>query len=155
MTYRISGLAPAMFRPLYGLTDADLAALGAVRVTADSHPGAPCRIALTDAPVGSAMLLVNHVSQPVGPYRAAHAIFVREGEEVAGDYIDAIPPVFAPRILSLRGFDARGMMADALLTQPGEAVDGILRLFANPAIAVIHAHNAVRGCFAAKVERHP
>ena len=29
----------------------------------------------------------------------------------------------------------------------------IRRLFADPAIAYIHAHNAIRGCFAAAVER--
>jgi hypothetical protein len=46
------------------------------------------------------------------------------------------------------------MMADALLTQPGEADAGIRKLFANPAIATIHAHNATRGCFAAKIERN-
>jgi hypothetical protein len=57
-------------------------------------------------------------------------------------------------VLSLRGFDAEGMMADALLTQPGEADAGIRKLFENPAIATIHAHNATRGCFAAKIERN-
>lgn len=155
MTYRITGLDPAPFRPLYGLNDSELAARGAVRLTVESKPGAPCRISLDDAEPGSTMLLVNHVSHTPGPYRATHAIFVREGEGAVGDFIDNVPPVFTPRILSLRGFDAVGMMVDACLTQRGEAHDGILRLFANPAIAVIHAHNAVRGCFAAKVERHP
>jgi Protein of unknown function (DUF1203) len=155
MTYRITGLDPAPFRPLFGLSDTELRARSAVRIIVDAKPGAPCRISLVDAEVGSAMLLVNHVSHDhPGPYRAAHAIFVREGEEAVGDFIDAIPPVFAPRVLSLRGFDADGMMLDAQLAQPGAAEDGILRLFANPAIAIIHAHNAVRGCFAAKVERH-
>jgi hypothetical protein len=62
--------------------------------------------------------------------------------------------VFEPRVLSLRGFDKDGMMADAILTQPGEADAGIRRLFANPAIETIHAHNATRGCFAAKIERN-
>jgi hypothetical protein len=45
------------------------------------------------------------------------------------------------------------MMADALLTQPGEADAGIRKLFENPAIRTIHAHNAMRGCFSAKIER--
>jgi len=40
------------------------------------------------------------------------------------------------------------------LTQPGEADAGIRRLLADPAIATIHAHNAARGCFAAKIERN-
>ena len=45
------------------------------------------------------------------------------------------------------------MMADALVTQPGEADAGIRKLFDNPKIATIHAHNAARGCFSAKIER--
>jgi hypothetical protein len=100
------------------------------------------------------MLLLNHVSHDVAnPYRASHAIFVTEGATEAGEYVDEVPPVFEPRVLSLRGFDAQGMMADALLTQPGEADAGIRKLFANPKIETIHAHNATRGCFSAKIER--
>ena len=75
------------------------------------------------------------------------------GEERAAEYIDEIPPVFATRVLSLRGFDADGMMAEALLTQPGEADAGIRKLFENPAIETVHAHNAARGCFSARIER--
>jgi hypothetical protein len=46
------------------------------------------------------------------------------------------------------------MMVDAALTQSGEADAGIRKLFENPAITTIHAHNATRGCFAAKIERN-
>lgn len=41
----------------------------------------------------------------------------------------------------------------AALAQPGEADMVIRRLFEGPRRAYIHAHNAVRGCFAAVVER--
>jgi len=78
---------------------------------------------------------------------------VTEGEDRAAEYVDEVPPVFEKRVLSLRGFDADGMMAEAMLTQPGEADAGIRKLFANPEIQTIHAHNATRGCFAAKIER--
>jgi hypothetical protein len=112
-------------------------------------------VSLTDRAIGEKVLLLNHVSHDAAnPYRASHAIFVTEGEEEAAEYFDQIPPVFAKRVLSLRGFDAEGMMAEAILTQPGEAEEGIRRLFANPAIATIHAHNATRGCFAARIERN-
>jgi hypothetical protein len=154
MTYRITGLNPAPFRPLFGLTDDELARLGAVRMTVTGNSGFPCRVSLTDRAPGDQVLLLNHVSHDVaGPYRASHAIFVTEGVEPPAEYVDRVPPVFETRVLSLRGFDADGMMVDALLAQPGAADAGILRLFANPDIACIHAHNATRGCFAAKVER--
>jgi hypothetical protein len=46
------------------------------------------------------------------------------------------------------------MMVDALISQPGEADPAIRKLFDNPEIVAIHAHNAARGCFAAKIERN-
>ena len=153
MTYRITGLDPAPYQPLFGLSDEELASSGAVRMTVDS-PTFPCRVSLTDRAIGETVLLLNHLSHDVAnPYRASHAIFVTEGETQAAEYIDDVPPVFATRILSLRGFDAEGMMAEALLTQPGEADAGIRKLFANPQIVTIHAHNATRGCFSARIER--
>ena len=154
MTYRVKGLDPAQFRHLFGLPDEELANRGIVRMTVDS-PTFPCRISLTDRAVGETVLLLNHTSHDAAnPYRATHAIFVAESEKEAAEYVDQIPPVFEKRVLSLRGFDAEGMMADAVLTQPGEADAGIRKLFANPDIVTIHAHNATRGCFAAKIERN-
>jgi hypothetical protein len=154
VTYRVTGLDPAPFRPLFGLPDEELAKRGVVRMTVDS-PTFPCRVSLTDREIGERVLLLNHVSHDVAnPYRASHAIFVTEGATQAAEYVDRIPPVFEQRVLSLRGFDADGMMADAVLTQPGEADAGIRRLFADPRIATVHAHNATRGCFSAKIERN-
>ena len=154
MTYRIKGLDPAPYKPLFGLSAGDLAEHGVVRMTVDD-PTYPCRVSLTDRAIGETVLLVNHVSHDVAnPYHASHAIFVTEGEENPAEYVDEVPPVFEKRVLSLRGFDADGMMADAVLTQPGEADAGIRKLFANPAIETIHAHNATRGCFSAKIERN-
>jgi len=153
MTYRITGLDPAPYKPLFGLSDEELAARGVVRMTVTSATF-PCRVSLTDRALGETVLLLNHVSHDVaGPYRASHAIFVTEGAAEAAEYVDEVPPVFKPRVVSLRGFDSDGMMAEAVLTQPGEADAGIRKLFDNPAVATIHAHNAVRGCFAARIER--
>jgi hypothetical protein len=154
MTYRITGLDPAPYRHLYGLTNQALAKQGIVRMTVTQKPCFPCRISLTDRDIGESVLLLNHISHDVAnAYRASHAIFVTEGIEAAAQFVDEIPPVFGPRVLSLRGFDKDGMMADAILTQPGEADAGIRKLFEDPAIETIHVHNATRGCFAAKVER--
>jgi hypothetical protein len=155
MTYRISGLDPAPFKPLFGLPDAELAGRGVVRMTVTQKPSFPCRVSLTDRDVGEQVLLLNHVSHDVAnPYRASHAIFVTEGEDRAADYVDEVPPVFATRVLSLRAFGGDGMMIDAMLAQPGEADAAIRHLFGDPAIATIHAHNATRGCFAATIERN-
>jgi hypothetical protein len=45
------------------------------------------------------------------------------------------------------------MMTDAALAQPGEADPVIRRMLANDAVDHIDAHNAIRGCFAARVDR--
>jgi hypothetical protein len=155
MTYRITGIDPAPYRHLFGLSQEELASHGVVRMTVSEKPSFPCRVSLTDRDLGESMLLVNHISHDVSnPYRASHAIFVTEAHEEPAEYVDEVPPVFDMRVLSLRGFDKNGMMADAILTQPGEADSGIRRLFANPEIQTIHAHNATRGCFAAKITRN-
>jgi hypothetical protein len=154
MSYVVRGLDPAPFKPLFGLSDEALAERGVVRMTV-SDPTFPCRVSLTDRAIGEKVLLLNHVSHDVAnPYRAAHAIFVTETEQKPAEYVDRVPPVFEKRVLSLRGFDKKGMMADAILTQPGEADAGIRKLFANPEIETIHAHNATRGCFSARIERN-
>jgi len=138
---------------LFALNDDELAERGIVRMTVNG-PGFPCRISLEDRPLGEQVLLLNHVSHDVAnPYRAAHAIFVGEAEQAA-EFVDQAPPVFETRVLSLRGFDRQGMMADAALAQPGEADAVIRKLFDNPEVETIHAHNAIRGCFSAKIERN-
>lgn len=155
MTYVVRGLDPAPFEPLFALTDEELAKRAILRMTVTNKPGFPCRVSLTDREIGEQVLLLNHVSHDVAnPYRANHAIFVTEGAGSAAEYVDEIPPVFETRVLSLRGFDAEGMMADAIITQPGEADAGIRKLLKNPSIDTIHAHNAARGCFSARIERN-
>ncbi len=153
MTYRITGLDPAPYKPLFKLADEELAKRGIVRMTVTQKPSFPCRISLADREIGESVLLLNHVSHDVAnPYRASHAIFIADAKK--GEFVDEVPPVFEGRVLSLRGFDKEGMMADALLAQPGEADASIRRLLEDPRIETIHAHNATRGCFSAKIERH-
>lgn len=154
MTYRITGLSPDPFVPLFALDDEALAARSARRVRAAASRGFPCRVSLEDAREGEELILLNHTSHDVAtPYRSTYAIYVREGAAPA-DYVDRTPPVFEGRPLGLRGFDGEGMLRDARLALPGEADARIRDLFANPEIAYIDAHNAAHGCFAARVERH-
>jgi hypothetical protein len=154
MTYRIKGLEPAPFAPLFALADAELEAKGMTRMTVD-NPNFPCRVTLRDCDVGDEVILLNHVSHDGdNPYRASHAIFVSKSATEAAAYVDAVAPALDRRILSLRAFDAGGMMVDAALAQPGEADRTIRKLLANPAADHIDAHNAIRGCFAARIERN-
>src|SRR3712207_4004242 len=73
MSFRITGLSPDPFKPLFGLSDEDLAKHGARRYVADKKPGYPDRIEMREAELGETVLLLNHVCQPAEtPYRATH-----------------------------------------------------------------------------------
>jgi hypothetical protein len=153
MTYRIEGLRRADFTALFAMSNAELAAQNAVRVTA-TGPGYPCRVSLEDAKAGEQLILLNYTSHDVTtPYRSAYAIYVRESAEEIAPLIDATPPVFEGRPLGLRAFDADGMLKDAALALPGQADAKIRELFADDNIAYIHAHNAAHGCFSARIDR--
>lgn len=155
MTYQISGLSAEQFAPLFALSDAELAAQGAMRVTAAASRGYPCRVSLEDAGAGEELILLHHTSHDVAtPYRSAYAIYVRQTARQAGPFVDAVPPVFAGRPLGLRGFGNDGLLKDAKLALPDQADLAIRDLFANPDVAYIDAHNAAHGCFSARIERH-
>ncbi len=154
MTYVINGLDPAPFAALFGQSDAVLAARGVKRVVSTSPHGFPCRITLEDVQPGEPLLLLNYEHLPVDtPYRSRHAIFVRDGAMAAARFTDTVPEQLATRLLSVRAFDADDMMTDAEVID-GTALDPLIaRMFADPAVAYLHVHNAKRGCFAARVDR--
>ncbi len=153
MSFRVTGLNPAQFADLHARSDAELAMRGARRVRVESKPAAPCRISLDDAEIGEHVILLNYDHQPADtPYRQQGPIFVRE-TNARFEAVDAIPPALARRTLSLRAFGADHMMEAAVLSEGAEAVAAIEKLFANPAVAYIHAHYATRGCYAALIER--
>ena len=153
MSFRITGLDPSPFAHLHALSDQALAELGVERVRVDEKPGAPCRISLEDAEVGESVLLLSYEHQPAETaYRQQGPIFIRETTR-RFDGVDTLPPVFAPRLLSLRGFNGEGAMIEADVVQGAVADQLIERFFANPNVAYIHAHYAKRGCFAARIDR--
>jgi hypothetical protein len=154
MTYRIQGLDPAPFKPLFAMGDEELFERNARRVKVTSKPGFPCRVTLADAETGEEVILVHHLSHDVPtPYRSAYAIYVRDAAQ-SRPFVDELPPVFEGRPLAFRGFDSEGMLRAALLAMPGEADTKIRALFDQPEIARIDAHNAAHGCFAATIERN-
>lgn len=149
MTFRIQGLPRDAFAPLFTLSDEALAARGVIRMAVDATPGFPCRVGLRDLEPGETALLLNFVHQPADtPYRSAHAIFVGEGSVEAELEAGEVPEVMARRTLSIRSFDAAGMMLDAGLADGREAATLITRLLQDARAETLHIHNAVRGCFA-------
>jgi hypothetical protein len=153
MLLRFRGIPAELFQPLFALSEDELAVRGMRRMIADAKPGFPCRVSLEDAEPGERVLLTNFEHQTAhSPYRANGPIFVRENAGAAYDGT-AVPPVLRPRLLSLRAYDADGMMVDADVS-PGDDVEAALaRLFTRADSAYVHIHNAKRGCYACRVER--
>jgi len=154
MSFVVTGLSPEPFAHLFGQDQADLSAVGAIRYTVDGKPGFPCRITLEDAEPGETVLLLNH--EPFAedtPYRSCHAIYIREGPTTTARVENALPQALACRLLAIRAFDDSGMMIDAEIVDGVDAEPLIERYLANPSVAYLHAHNARRGCFAARIDR--
>lgn len=151
MSFRITGLPAENFDHLFALDDAELAALGAVRRTADG--AYPCRISLTDSHPGDELILTNYEHHAVdSPYRMRFAIYVRKGEETY-DKVDEVPEQLRKRTLAARAFDKNGMMVGRELVEGTQLESAIDRLFGLPGAAYLHLHYAAPGCYAARVER--
>lgn len=154
MDFRITGLSPEPFRHLFGLSEEALAQRGVLRFVSDGTSGFPDRIEMREAAAGETVLLLNHVCQPADtPYRATHAIYVREGACETYNRVNEVPDVMRQRLLSLRAYDERGMILDADVVDGREIEPVIARLFANPKVSYIHAHNAKRGCYSGRIDR--
>jgi hypothetical protein len=154
MTFRITGLSPKPFQAFFGLPDQELAALGVKRYLVDNKPGFPDRIEMKDAEPGQSVLLLNYVSQPANtPYRASHAIFIREWATQSYEATDEVPEAMRIRLLSIRAFDEDGMMLEADVVDGTELVPVITRMFANPAVSYLHAHHARQGCYSGRIDR--
>jgi hypothetical protein len=154
MSFRIIGLPATQFADLFALSDAELAAHGAVRQIADARsPGYPCRVSLTDATAGEELLLVNYEHHAVAsPYRMRFAIYVRKGEETY-DRVDEVPDQLRRRPLAVRAFNADAMMVGRELVEGRDLEPAIERLLSDPRAAYLHIHFAAPGCYAARVER--
>jgi uncharacterized protein DUF1203 len=153
MSFRIKGLAAEPFLDLFDLDDTALAARDMRRVIADAPHAAPCRVTLEDAVPGERLILLPFSHQTAhSPYQASGPIFVREAARNAFDQIGTLPPVFEGRVLSVRAYDAEGLMtaADLADSDPRALFEAF---FADPAVDHIHVHYAKRGCFACRVTR--
>ncbi len=154
MTFRISGLPAEPFERWFAMDDAELARAGAVRRVADSNPGFPCRISLTDAAIGDEVLLINFEHLPEhSPYRASHAIYIRR-DEARCEAIDSVPTMLRERLLSVRAFDTAAMMVSADVVAGTDLERVIDAMFADERTRYLHIHFAKPGCYAARVDRH-
>jgi hypothetical protein len=142
------------FTHLFSMTDAELESLGARRMTVDAHPGYPCRVSLTDAPIGERVVLTHFQHHHANsPYQSAGPIFVRETAQTAKLEVNEIPLMLNHRLLSVRAYDKTAMMTGARVVE-GKALEGAVRdFFTDENVSYLQIHNAAPGCFNCTVQR--
>jgi hypothetical protein len=154
MSFRIQALPADTFASLFALSDDALRAHDIRSVFADASGGYPCRVSLQDAAEGERLLLLPYDHHRVDtPYRASGPIYVREAATQSLLAIEAVPELLRRRHLSLRAYDAHGMMVWAEALPGTEVEQGIVRLFAIERTDYIHIHYALPGCYACRVNR--
>ncbi len=152
--FRMVALPAESFAPLFALAEGELRSRAMRLVVADASPGYPCRVSLADAEPGERLLLLPYTHHDVdSPYRASGPIFVRERADTAHPAVNEIPLMLRHRLLSLRAYDASGMLVAAEVAE-GTTLDERIRLaFADPLVTYLHLHNARPGCFNCRLER--
>ena len=84
----------------------------------------------------------------------AHRVrYVREHASTALTAPGEVPALLRVRLLSLRAYDADGLLRAAEVAEGRELETVIARLFADPAVSYIHAHNARPGCYDCRIDR--
>jgi len=154
MSYRISGLDPRKFQPLFELNDETLKERSVGRIKVEQEPGYPCRITLRDASIGEKVIALSYQHQPANsPYKASGPIFVREGAERAACFEATIPPMLKLRPQSIRAYDQDHWIVKAEVSG-GDDLDGVIReMLSEDQVAYLHIHNAKPGCFNCRVDR--
>jgi len=154
MPFRVLALDPALFTPLFFLSDDELKARNAIRVTSTHKPGFPCRVSLTDAEIGDELLLLHYEHQPADtPYKASHAIYIRKEATQPRPGVDEVPELLRLRTLSLRAYNREHMLIAGDMAEGTNVEEIINRLLLNPEAAYLHIHSAAMGCYLAHVER--
>lgn len=153
-SFQFIALPHEQFAPLFSRSDAELQAVGACRMVVDQKPGFPCRVSLVDAEIGETVLLINFTHHDVTtPYRGSGAIYIRNGASTVTPAVNEIPLMFTQRLLSVRGYDAGGMLVDTEVVNGGELKEAIGRQFSNETVNYLHIHNAAPGCFNCSIVR--
>lgn len=111
-------------------------------------------MSLVDAEVGEDLLLLAFEHQPASsPYKSSGPIFVRQRASQTLVEPGAIPDYVRRRLISVRAYDSKHFMTDALVCAGSDVANAIQKMFGHDEVAYLHLHNANRGCFSCAVNR--
>jgi hypothetical protein len=152
--FQLSGLDEAQFQHYFEQTDEELQLQDVKRMFATTNFGFPCRVSLQDASVGDELLLLPHWHHLASsPYRALGPIYVRRGATRVILPPGLIPDYVSRRVISIRAYDAGGMMILAEVKGGAEVWPTLHQMFDSEAVSYIHLHNAKPGCFSCSATR--
>jgi hypothetical protein len=154
MSFRFQALDYEGFAHYFSMESQELLRQRAVLRVVDKKPGFPCRVSLEDATIGEKVLLLHFEHLAVeSPFRASHAIYVREGVRRRTCAPSEVPEMFRSRQLSVRCFDEQAMLTDAYLIEGSQLESVLAQALDQPRIAHADVHFAKMGCFGARVTR--
>ena len=111
-------------------------------------------VSLAEAKIGEALILCNfeHLAE-ISPYRASHAIYVRNGAVQAMPAMGEVPSILLRYMLSVKGFGPDHFIKAAEVIERRTLSATIEAFFSKTVISYIQIRNAQRGCFEAKAIR--
>lgn len=153
--FLIKGLAKKDYLYLTQLSDTELAEQGIIKQTVKCLPGFPCRVSLVDGEVGDTAFLLNiQHNRAHSPYAGSGPVYVIPDKDEAKLEINEVPDVIFSRMISLRCYDQKDLMIDAFIKEPRTITSEMIQqILENKNIAYIDVHNAIRGCYSAKINR--
>lgn len=119
--------------------------------TADDRVPLRCCLTLSD-PDDRVALIAYRPSTVGGPYAEIGPVFVH-ADPCPGYTGDGFPDGYRERLAVLRPYDADGQMLTGVLAGPGTSESELQRLFADPAVALVHVRNVIAGCWNFSVRR--
>ncbi len=152
--FRITAISENGYTYLFELNKEQLCVMGALLIRVDENPGYPCRVSLQDVEVGEEVILFPYEHhKTVSPYRAKGPVYIRKNAKEASLKVNEIPKMLEHRLLSLRVYNAQGMMIDARTMEGKELRVAITSIFQNKKAAYIQVHNASPGCYNCQINR--
>ena len=152
--FKITGISEGTYEHLFKLDENELRELGGQLMIVDQKPGYPCRVSLEDAEIGEEVVLFPFKHHNTSsPYQANGPIFIRRNARQSQLENNEIPMMLVHRLLSLRVYNAQGIMIEAETIEGRELRSRIAAIFGNQEADYIHVHNAGPGCYNCQINK--
>lgn len=152
--FQMKAIDQSAVNHFFALSDEQLEAIDAVRMTVDQELSYPCRVSLQDAKPGEEVILFSfdHLDEK-SPFKAKSPVFVRKDALTAQPKVNEIPLMLRHRLLSVRAFDEKAMIQDSKTVKGSLLEDAMQELLSNEKVAYLQIHNAGHGCYNCHVDR--